>query len=103
MARGPLGGPRPLATGSVAILITVEESTKNDNALSRPHIIEAGLRNGGVEIKEVALDPRANTYLFNTGLDVLEWDNLRELRDEYEKIVEHHNMIQVGESQVGFQ
>jgi hypothetical protein len=74
MPEGPLGGPRPLATGSVVLLMTTESSILQSAALER------NLNDVGENVN-VELDGSVNTYMISTELDAVDLSELNELAD----------------------
>lgn len=102
MPEGPLGAPRPLATGDVVILVTVKHDAQWD--LFDPNILKNDLEVDGWNVKDVNLDRSDRTYAVNTGLDVMELDNLNSLAEDAEENVKQLlGSNSVMGIQVGFQ
>jgi len=79
MAEGPLGGPRPLASGDVVLLMTTE------NSILGPSSLQRNMRDVGRDVS-VELDSGVNTYGINTGLDSVSLNELNELASTAEDL-----------------
>jgi len=74
MPKGPLGGPRPLATGSVVLLMTTKGS------ILQPAALERNLNDVGEDVS-VELDDSVNTYMISTELDAVDLSELNRLSE----------------------
>jgi len=103
MPTGPAGGPRPLATGSIVMLVTVDEAHVDWR------IIEQQLSEvDSIPVESVDLDKSVDTYGINTGLDVVSLEDINKAKRQIKSIVEEErinpsNTMSVEGFSVGFQ
>lgn len=85
MPEGPLGVlPRPLASGNVVLLTTVDNQSLGDRTTQ----LESAIRNqSSVLINGVEFDPDTSTFGIVTGLDAIELNNLVQLSEDVEGII----------------
>jgi len=79
MPEGPIGVPRPLASGEVVLLMTVRNSTVDPKRIQRELLNED--HNVSVE-----LDKSVDTYGINVGLTAISLNELEKLADDARKV-----------------